>query len=270
MSASDSKAEVLTIAEAGESVRKTSGVFQQYLQPCLVELFGTSLFVFVGCSSVIGSDAITPPALAHGLTLVVLITVFGPVRSPLQSEILEQIYISFFSFCSGGHFNPAVSLSVCLCGGLKPPLLGLYVVAQMLGGMVGAGMTKVLFSEMLYSAAHGAAFSTEGDKLGPATMAEMILTMFLCTVVCMAAVNKSTRSSLAPLCIGLTVTTGIFAGARLSGGCMNPARAFGPAVAATYWAHHWVYWAGPVCGSLLSAGLIRLLFGDQKTRIVLR
>ncbi|XP_053714251.1 aquaporin-8a.1 [Synchiropus splendidus] len=250
MSASDSKAEVLTIAEAGESVRKTSSVFQQYVQPCLAELFGTSLFVFVGCSSVIGSDAVTPPALAHGLALVVLITVFGPV--------------------SGGHFNPAVSLSVCLCGGLKPALLGLYVVAQMLGGMVGAGMTKVLFSEMLYSAAHGAAFSTEGDKLGPATMAEMILTMFLCTVVCMAAVNKSTRSSLAPLCIGLTVTTGIFAGARLSGGCMNPARAFGPAVAAKYWAHHWVYWAGPVCGSLLSAGLIRLLFGDQKTRIVLR
>ncbi|KAM9831956.1 aquaporin-8a.1 [Neosynchiropus ocellatus] len=251
MSASESKAEVLTIAEAGESVRKTSSVFQQYVQPCLAELFGTGLFVFVGCSSVIGSDGITPPALAHGLALVVLITVFGAV--------------------SGGHFNPAVSLSVCLCGGLRPALLGLYVAAQMLGGMVGAGMTKVLFSEKLYGEAHGAAFTTAGgNELGPATIAEMILTMFLCTVVCMTAVNKSTRSSLAPLCIGLTVTASIFAGGRLSGGCMNPARAFGPAVAAKYWTHHWVYWAGPLCGSLLSAGLIRLLFGDQKTRIVLR
>ena len=46
-------------------------------------------------------------------------------------------------YCSGGHFNPAVSVSVYLCGGMQLPLLVPYVVAQVLGGMVGAGLTKV-------------------------------------------------------------------------------------------------------------------------------
>lgn len=46
-------------------------------------------------------------------------------------------------YCSGGHFNPVVSLSAYLCGGMELPLLVPYVLAQMLGGMVGAGLTKV-------------------------------------------------------------------------------------------------------------------------------
>src|SRR5947207_356091 len=55
--------------------------------------------------------------------------------------------------------------------------------------------------------------------------------------------------------IGLTITLGILVAGPLTGAAMNPARAFGPALAATYWAHHGIYWIGPLAGGFL-AGLL--------------
>uniref|UniRef100_A0AAZ3PZ98 Aquaporin-8 n=1 Tax=Oncorhynchus tshawytscha TaxID=74940 RepID=A0AAZ3PZ98_ONCTS len=223
--------------------------FQRYIQPCLAELLGSSLFIFVGCLSVIENTEGTgrlQPALAHGLALGIVIAV-------------------------GGHFNPAVSVSVFLIGGLNITLLVPYILAQMCGGMIGAGLAKVISPSMNYAKVSGAAFDTvQADtQIVPATVAEVIMTLFLTMVVCMGAVNGRTRSLLAPLCIGLTVTADILAGGAVSGACMNPARAFGPAVVADYWSYHWIYWVGPMSGALLTASFIRLLLGDEKTRVLL-
>uniref|UniRef100_A0AAZ3SD67 Aquaporin 8 n=1 Tax=Oncorhynchus tshawytscha TaxID=74940 RepID=A0AAZ3SD67_ONCTS len=220
--------------------------FQRYIQPCLAELLGSSLFIFVGCLSVIENTEGTgrlQPALAHGLALGIVIAV-------------------------GGHFNPAVSVSVFLIGGLNITLLVPYILAQMCGGMIGAGLAKGYLTKKEIS---GAAFDTvQADtQIVPATVAEVIMTLFLTMVVCMGAVNGRTRSLLAPLCIGLTVTADILAGGAVSGACMNPARAFGPAVVADYWSYHWIYWVGPMSGALLTASFIRLLLGDEKTRVLL-
>ncbi|KAM9716298.1 aquaporin-8a.1 [Menidia menidia] len=261
MSKADTKMEALSVAEMGElaenqdSVNKKENrcLFELYMQPCLAELFGTSLFVFVGCSSVAGNlekETAIQPAVAHGLALGVLVTVFGQI--------------------SGGHFNPAVSLSIYLCGGMKLLLLLPYVLAQMVGGMIGAGLTKLIYHSNEYAGALGGAFGTIPGDLGKTTLAEMMMTFFLTTVVCLGAVNSRTRTAWAPFCIGLTVTANILAGGAISGACMNPARAFGPAVAANQWNHHWVYWVGPICGALLTVTFIRLLLGDQKTRVVLK
>ncbi|XP_042364038.1 aquaporin-8a.1 [Plectropomus leopardus] len=259
MSGTETKTEVFTITETGEpsaergNTNKKRRIFEEYVQPCLAELFGTGLFVFVGCASVIGNvetSGVIQPAVAHGLALGVLIMVLGQI--------------------SGGHFNPAVSLSVYLCGGMKLPLLVPYVLAQMLGGMVGAGLTKAIFPFSVYDASNGGAFDLITNDLGKTTLAEVMMTLFLTTVVCMGAINSQTRSPLVAFCIGLTVTANIFAGGSVSGACMNPARAFGPAVAANHWNQHWIYWVGPVCGALLTVSFTRLLFGDQKTRLVLK
>ncbi|XP_029312356.1 aquaporin-8a.1 [Cottoperca gobio] len=258
MSGTETKTEVFTVTEMGEPAAergtKRTHFFELWVQPCLAELFGTSLFVFVGCASVIGNmgaTGVTQPAVAHGLALGVLITLFAQI--------------------SGGHFNPAVSLSVYLCGGMQLPLLLPYVLVQMFGGLIGAGLTKVMFPSNVYAASFGGAFDiADTADLGKTTLAEAVMTLFLTTVVCMGAVNDQTRSPLAPFCIGLTVTANIFAGGMLSGACMNPARAFGPAVFANHWSFHWIYWVGPTCGALLTVSFIRLLLGDQKTRVVLK
>ena len=86
----------------------------------------------------------------------------------------------------------------------------------------------------------------------------------------MGAINEKTRGPLAPFSIGFSVTVGILAGSAVSGACMNPARAFGPAVVASHWDFHWVYWLGPLVGSLLVGALIRFFIGDEKTRLILK
>nr|XP_046233045.1 aquaporin-8-like [Scatophagus argus] len=260
MSQTENKTE-FSMTEMGEetaernrsNTNKKLYIFEQYVQPCLAELVGTSLFVFVGCASVIGNNevpGVLQPAVAHGLALGVMIMIFGQI--------------------SGGHFNPAVSLCAYLCGGMELRLLLPYVLAQMLGGMAGAGLARAVCPPAVYDLASGAAFKIENNDLALATLAELIMTTFLTMVVCMGAINGKTSSPMAPICIGLTVTANIFAGGVLSGACMNPVRAFGPAVVAGYWIHHWVFWVGPACGALVSVTLVRFFFGDQKTRIILK
>ncbi|KAM6957201.1 aquaporin-8-like [Aplochiton taeniatus] len=237
----------------GKCTRNIRNVFEHYFQPCLAELLGSSLFIFIGSLSVIENTEGTgrlQPALAHGLALGIVIAVLGEI--------------------SGGHFNPAVTLSVFLIGGLNIYLLFPYMLAQICGGMIGAGLAKAISPAENYANASGAAFNTvqREAQVGPAIVAEMVMTLFLTMVVCMGAVNKRTRSLLAPLCIGLTVTADILAGGAVSGACMNPARAFGPALVADYWMYHWIYWVGPMAGALLTSSFIRLLLGDENIRVL--
>ncbi|XP_012673204.1 aquaporin-8-like [Clupea harengus] len=263
MTKSDSKSELCdlavttTLAEPEEKRRpsRRAALFLRYVQPCLAELLGSTLFIFTGCLSVVENVSGTgrlQPALAHGLALGIVIAVLGEI--------------------SGGHFNPAVSVSVCLIGGLKVVLLLPYIISQLCGGMIGAALAKVVSPVESYHNASGGAFNVvqaEG-QVGPAIVAEVVMTLFLTMVVCMGAVNGRTRSLLAPFCIGLTVAADILAGGAISGACMNPARAFGPAVVANYWTYHWIYWVAPVVGALITGSLIRLLLGDETVRVFLK
>ncbi|KAM8962203.1 aquaporin-8 [Pelodytes ibericus] len=229
--------------------------YAKYVQPCVAELLGTTLFVFIGCLSVIENTDRTgrlQPALAHGLALGLTIAVLGGI--------------------SGGHFNPAVSLGVFIIGGLNIILVIPYWISQLCGGMIGAALAKALTVDINYSNATGAAFTTvtTDAQVAQATGAEIVMTFFLVLAVCMGAINEQTQTPLAPLCIGFTVAVDILAGGAISGACMNPARAFGPAVAANYWDYHWIYWVGPMIGGLLVGGIIRLLLGDKKVRLFLK
>ncbi|XP_040212445.1 aquaporin-8 [Rana temporaria] len=228
--------------------------YEVYVQPCIAELIGTMLFVFIGCMSVIMNNlsGSLQPALAHGLALGLTIAILGGI--------------------SGGHFNPAVSLGAWIIGGLNLVLVVPYWVCQLTGGMIGAALARALTQVEFYERSAGAAFNvvTTDSQVARAIGAEIIMTFFLVLAVCMGAINKKTTTPLAPFCIGFTVATDILAGGSISGACMNPARAFGPAVVANYWAYQWIYWVGPMIGGLLVGGIIRLLLGDQKIRLFLK
>ncbi|XP_056390706.1 aquaporin-8 [Hyla sarda] len=229
--------------------------YEVYVQPCIAELVGTTLFVFIGCLSVIENSSDTgslQPALAHGLALGLTIAILGGI--------------------SGGHFNPAVSLGASIIGGLNVILVVPYWICQLSGGMIGAALAKALTLEEKFANSSGATFdvvSSDG-QVPRALGAEIVMTFFLVLAVCMGAVNRKTATPLAPFCIGFTVTADILAGGAISGACMNPARAFGPAVVSNYWAYHWIYWVGPIIGGLLVGGIIRLLLGDPKIRLFLK
>ncbi|XP_064317289.1 aquaporin-8 [Phalacrocorax carbo] len=229
--------------------------YERYVQPCVAEVLGSALFIFIGCLSVVedveGVGRLQP-ALAHGLALGLTIAILGDI--------------------SGGHFNPAVSLGVYLIGGLNTVMIIPYWVSQLCGGMIGAGLAKAVAASERYVNASGGAFSsiTADEQIPSVLVGEIVMTTFLVLVVCMGAINGKTKTPLAPLCIGFTVTVDILAGGGVSGACMNPARAFGPAVVANYWDYHWVYWVGPMVAAFVVGTLVRLLIGDQTTRLFLK
>ncbi|XP_069808275.1 aquaporin-8-like [Dendropsophus ebraccatus] len=229
-------------------------IFEKFVQPCLAELLGCVLFISTGCLSVLvnptGAGPMLP-AVAHGLALAIVISVLGNI--------------------SGGHFNPAVTLGVVISGGLTPILLIPYWVCQLAGGMLGALLAKGLADESSYVNRTGAVCMLNSEtSVGKAVGVEIVFSFFLVFVVVMGAVGERSRTPLAPYSIGLTVVMGILAGGSISGSCLNPSRALGPAVVAGYWDYHWVYWVGPVSGAIIVSLLYRFLLAGKSHRLFLK
>jgi len=94
-----------------------------------------------------------------------------------------------------------------------------------------------------------------------AMILEAITTFFLVLVVFATAVDEmGTFRSIAGFGIGLTITLGIMVAGPFTGAALNPARAFGPALASSHWASQGVYWVGPLAGGFLAALLYDSLF----------
>ena len=96
---------------------------------------------------------------------------------------------------------------------------------------------------------------------GQGILVEAILTFFLVFVVHGTGVDERGRR-VAGLAIGSTVTLDILFGGPLTGAAMNPARVFGPALAAGFWKAHYVYWIGPLLGGAL-AGFVYRVFIER-------
>nr|XP_046233183.1 aquaporin-8a.2 [Scatophagus argus] len=246
-----------TLMEKGKKppVSKVPNKFETLLQPCLAEIIGTMFFVFIGCVSVIENVPAAgrlQPALVHGLAVAVLVAVMDNI--------------------SGSHFNPPFTIAIYLCGGMELMMVGPYLASQLIGGVLGAGMAKVMTPPDRYKNATGAAFDIlkSDSQLSGAIFGEVAMTCLVTMVVLLVAVNGKTKTPLAPFLVGCTVIVNILAGGDVSGTCLNPARAFGPAVMTNYWHYHWVYWVGPIGGGVLAAILLRLILGDNKLRIVMK
>ncbi len=85
MTSAESKSELFTVAtgDSLENQPKKLSFYEHYIQPCLAEVLGSTLFMFVGCVSVMGNVGISgsiQPALAHGLALAIAIAIFGEIR----------------------------------------------------------------------------------------------------------------------------------------------------------------------------------------------
>jgi len=152
---------------------------------------------------------------------------------------------------SGGLFNPAVTLALCLVGAV-PFGRGCFVfIAQMLGAMASAGVVKALFPGPL-------AVTTSlggGTSTAQGLFIEMFLTAELVFTIFMLAAEKHRATFIAPVGIGLSLFVAELMGVYYTGGSLNPARSFGPAVVTQrFHTYHWIYWVGPILGSLLASG----------------
>ncbi len=204
------------------------------------EFVGTALFVLVGAGSAVTNVAgALGAALANGIGLALVVTIMMPI--------------------SGGHINPAVSFALWLGKQIDSLTLGKYVLAQLLGAIVGALFIKALFP---VSAARMTSLGTPqvagSMTFASATALEALFTFFLVSAV-YGTVVSSQAQRVAGFAIGLVVLVCVLGGGVLTGAALNPARAFGPALVSWDWHAQAVYWLGPLLGAAAAAGLWRYL-----------
>ncbi|CAL9180285.1 unnamed protein product [Musa hybrid cultivar] len=211
------------------------------LKAYLAEFISTLLFVFAGVGSAIAYGKLTSGAALDAAGLVAVALCHG---------LALFVAVAIAANISGGHVNPAVTFGLAL-GGQITILTGLlYWVAQLLGAVVGAFLLK--FVTGLDTPTHSLGVgAVEGVVM------EIIITFALVYTVYATAVDpkRGSLGTVAPIAIGLIVGANILAAGPFSGGSMNPARSFGPAVASGDFADLWVYWVGPLIGGGL-AGLV--------------
>ncbi len=208
----------------------------------IAELVGTFLFVFVGAGSIVTASFIhasTPLALliaafGNGLGLALAITTVGHV--------------------SGGHLNPAVTIALWVSQRIASLLAVLYIVAQLAGAVLAGLALKEIFSIAIWGPVHlGApALATPSVNFGTGVLIEAILTFFLVFAVFGTAVDPR-HPQIGGFGIGLVVLVDVLVGGPLTGAAMNPARAFGPEVAANFWSNALVYWIGPILGAIIAS-----------------
>ena len=211
----------------------------------VAEFIGTFALVFVGGAAImIAKDTNSPAGLlgiafAHGLILAVMVSALMRIS---------------------GHFNPAVTIGFIVTRRIEIPMAGVYILAQLIGGMLGAYVLKWTFPFALFEATRGGgqaiALQVSG---GQAFLLEFIATFFLVLVVFGTAVDpKAPR--IGGLAIGLVVAADILAIGPLTGGSMNPARSFGPAVASGIFEAQFIFWTAPIAGAIVAALLYEYLF----------
>jgi MIP family channel proteins len=199
------------------------------LSKCVAEAIGTFTLIFIGIGAIKAEPGLLGVAIAHGLAIAVMVSATAAI--------------------SGGHLNPAVTLGL-LCGGkidFKGALM--YWGSQLFGATLAAFVCLMLFGHDVVVSGTPQLAADVGPLKG--IVIEAIVTFFLIFVVYGTAVDPR-APKIGGLAIGFTITMGILFAGPLTGGAINPARVFGPALAVSFWDNHYVYWIGPMLGGALA------------------
>jgi aquaporin Z len=204
----------------------------------IAEAAGTALLVFFAVgSAVFGLAEIGTlgVALAFGLVLLALAYAIGPV--------------------SGSHVNPAVTVGMLLAKRITPVEAGVYIVAQVLGGIVGMALIR-LIAGLGNATMQVNGANSYGEKInaGGAFILEVVLTFMLVLVVLMVT-SRNDVYGFDGLAIGLTLALCHLVGIPLTGTSVNPARSIGPALfGGTHaMAQLWLFIIAPLIGGVLAA-----------------
>ncbi len=214
-------------------------------QKLMAEFIGTFALIFFGAGSICadqylhgaGGSGLLGIALAHGLAIGIMVSALGHV--------------------SGGHFNPAVTIGFWVTKRINTLDVIGYWAAQLVGAIAAAYVLKAIVPDDAWRAvALGTPALARDFRVLDGMILEGVMTFFLVLVVFATAVDeKGAWRAISGFGIGLTITMGILTGGPLTGAALNPARAFGPALASAHWANHGVYWVGPLAGGFV-AGLL--------------
>ncbi|KAL5168189.1 Aquaporin TIP2-3 [Glycine soja] len=216
------------------------------LKAYLAEFHATLIFVFAGVGSAIAYNELTKDAALDPTGLVAV---------AVAHAFALFVGVSVAANISGGHLNPAVTFGLAIGGNITLITGFLYWIAQLLGSIVACLLLNFITAKSIPS--HAPATGVNDFQ---AVVFEIVITFGLVYTVHATAADpkKGSLGIIAPIAIGFVVGANILAAGPFSGGSMNPARSFGPAVVSGDFAANWIYWVGPLIGG----GLAGLIYGD--------
>jgi MIP family channel proteins len=241
-------------------------VEQQSPAAYVAEFIGTFALVFFVTSVVVlfvtpggggGSDWVVV-GLVHAFLLFLIVQSLGSV--------------------SGAHVNPAVTIALAALRKIRPNDAIVYILLQLAGGVAGALMTKFILADQIADGTQtvggvsaevgtpGLADSGQNPLLGgvaQGAVAEAIGAFFLMWAIIAVAVNPRAARDWAGLAIGGTLGFAVMVLGPLTGGSLNPARWFGPALVSNSFDDAWLYILSPIVGAVLAALLYWYLFVES-------
>ncbi len=220
----------------------------------LAELIGTALLVLIGCSV----------AIFTGGNILVVALAFG-VALTIVAYLIDGI--------SGAHVNPAVTIALALSG--KFPwnkVLG-YIVAQIVGAIVGSVILYAIVSNIANSILIiNAGFATNALNTGVGVMAGALVEIFMTMVLCLIVLD-TTRSNwlnnkaLVPLAVGAGLFIANLVAIPLTGASINPARSIGPAlISGQHLDSLGLFIIAPIFGAILAYFIHNFVFGREYHR----
>jgi aquaporin Z len=227
------------------------------------EFLGTFWLVLGGCGSAVLAAAF--PKVGIGLLGVSL--AFG-------LTVLTMAYA--IGHISGCHLNPAVTAGLAVAKRFPSKDVLPYILAQVAGGIAGAGVLYVIASGQAgFSLAGGFASNGYGDhspggySMVSALVAEMVLTFFFLMII-LGATDKRAPLGFAPIPIGLGLTLIHLIGIPVTNLSVNPARSTGPAVFVGGWAlaQLWLFWVAPLVGAAVAGVLYPWISGNEDKPLV--
>ena len=220
----------------------------------VAEFIGTFWLVLGGCGSAVLAAAfpnvgigLLGVAFAFGLTVLTMAFGIGHI--------------------SGCHLNPAVSVGLVVGGRFKASELLPYVVAQVLGAIVAAGVLYFIASGKAgFDLSGGLASNGYGDhspgkySLGSGFVTEVVMT-FMFLMIILGSTDKRAPVGFAPIAIGLGLTLIHLISIPVTNTSVNPARSTGPALLVGGWALEqlWMFWIAPLIGAALAGVAYRWL-----------
>jgi aquaporin Z len=232
------------------------------LRKVTAEFIGTAWLVLGGCGSAVLAAAFPQlgigfagVSLAFGLTVLTMAFAIGHV--------------------SGCHLNPAVSVGLWAGSRFKASELPLYVVAQVLGAIVGAAVLYAIASGKAGFDVH-AGFASNGYgehspggySLAAGLVCEVVMTFGFVFVI-LGSTHGNAPRGFAPIAIGLCLTLIHLVSIPVTNTSVNPARSTGPALFVGGWALQqlWLFWVAPIIGAVIGGAVYRWVGGDEPRRV---
>ena len=233
------------------------------LRKYAAEGIGTFWLTFAGCGSAVLAAAfpdvgigLLGVSLAFGLTVITMAYAIGHV--------------------SGCHLNPAVTIGLYAGGRFPANQILPYIVAQVAGGIIAAGLLYIIasgapgFSLAGGFAANGyAEHSPGGYNIVAAFAMELVMTAVFLFVI-MGATHGKAPAGFAPLAIGLALVLIHLVSIPVTNTSVNPARSTGPALFVGGWAlgQLWLFWVAPIIGGVIGAVAYRWISTEPSADIV--